>query len=1057
MKNNIFINKTVMACAISIVIALVGYICMSSLAVEQYPDIAPPTVLVSTSYDGADENTVMKSVIQPLEEAINGVNDMTYMTSKASSNGMVTINVYFKQGTDADMAAVNVQNRVTRAQALLPAEVNKVGVTVMKQQSNILQIFAVRSTDGKLSEDFISNYVDINIKPRLMRINGVGNVQSLGNTYALRIWMKPDVMAQYGLEPNDIFAAINKQSFVAGTGSLGEQSENAYQYSMRYKGTLKSIEEFEAIVLKTGDGGHVLRLGDVAEVKIGAMSYNYTSNIKDSPGALFMVFQAPGANATEVNARINKTFEDMKARMPAGLEFVTMMTSDDFLFAAIHNVVETLVIAIILVVLVVFFFLQNIKATIIPSISIIVSLLGTFAVVSLAGFSLNILTLFALVLAIGTVVDDAIVVVEAVMAKMEGGISDAREATRQAMSEVSVAVVSCTLVFMAVFIPVTFMPGTSGTFFTQFGVTIASSVGLSCISALTLCPALCAIMMKMTNGKQEGKSLTYYTKKAYNASYNAIYNKYSKSVQKFIKRPIMAWSLLVVAAVLLGFFMMSLPSGLVPQEDQGVFLADISAPEGTTLQQTREMVKQVEEKVKQIPEMESFAVAVGYGMLNGEGSNFATLIVRLKNWEERPGMDHLIDLVMYRFYYDCMEIKELQVLPFQMPQIPGYGTSNSVSLVVEDPTDGNLSEFAKQTEQFLGKLEQRPEISSAMSTYSERYPKYEVEVDAAQCDRSGVSPAEVLSTLGSFCGGAYVGNFNQFGKVYRIMASAAPEYRLDPSSLNNIFVRVGSGKMAPISEFVSLKRVVGPSSIEHFNLFQSISCYITPAGGYSEGEAHRVIAEVFKEEMPNSATYEYSGMSRELEEAAGSNTTGIIYIICVILIYLILGSLYNSWFTPLAVLFSVPFGLMGAFVFAYFGNLLQLPGMDNNIYLQTGVIMLIGLLAKTAILITEFATERRAQGMTIVDAAFEACKERLRPILMTVATMIIGMIPLVIEGGAGANGNRALALGVIGGMGIGTVALLFVVPAFFIVFQNLHEKFMGRKVLEVSEVKKVND
>ena len=1050
MKNNIFINKIVMACAISIVIALVGFISMKTLAVEQYPDIAPPTVLVSTSYDGADENTVMKSVIQPLEEAINGVNDMTYMTSKAASNGMVSINVYFKQGVDPDMAAVNVQNRVTRAQAMLPAEVNKVGVTVQKQQSNILQIFAVRSVDGKYDEDFISNYVDINIKPRLMRITGVGNVQSLGKTYALRIWMKPDVMAQYNLEPNDIFAAINKQSFVAGTGSLGEQSENSYQFSMRYKGTLKSIEEFENIVLKTGDSGHVLHLGDVAEVKIGAMSYNYTSNINDSPGALFMVFQAPGANATEVNARINKTFEDMKPSMPAGLEFVTMMTSDDFLFAAIHNVVETLVIAIILVILVVFFFLQNFKATIIPSISIVVSLLGTFAIVSLAGFSLNILTLFALVLAIGTVVDDAIVVVEAVMAKMEGGISDAREATRQAMSEVSVAVISCTLVFMAVFIPVTFMPGTSGTFFTQFGVTIASSVGLSCVSALTLCPALCAIMMKVTNGKQEGKSLTYYTKKAYEASYNAIYNKYSKSVQKFIKRPILSWSLLAIAAVLLAFFMKSLPSGLVPQEDQGVFLADISAPEGTTLQQTREMVKKVEEKVKQIPELESFAVAVGYGMLNGEGSNFATLVVRLKNWEDRPGMNHLIDLVMGRFYYDCMEIKELQVIPFQMPQIPGYGSNNSVCLVVEDPTDGDLSAFAKQTEQFLSKLSQRPEIGSATSTYSERYPKYEVEVDAAHCDRSGVSPADVLSTLGSFCGGAYVGNFNQFGQVYRIMASAAPEYRLDPSSLNNIFMKVGDGRMTPISEFVSLKRVVGPSSIEHFNLFQSISCYITPAGGYSEGEVHKVIAEVFKEEMPGTATFEYSGMSRELEEAAGSNTTGIIYVICVILIYLILGSLYNSWFTPLAVLFSVPFGLMGAFMFAYFGNMLQLPGMDNNIYLQTGVIMLIGLLAKTAILITEFATERRAQGMTIVDAAFEACKERLRPILMTVATMIIGMIPLVIEGGAGANGNRALALGVIGGMSIGTLALLFVVPAFFIVFQNLHEKFMGKKTVEVT-------
>ena len=1043
MKNNIFIDKYVMACAISIVIALVGYISMSTLPVEQYPDIAPPTVQISTSYSGADENTVMKSVIQPLEEAINGVTDMTYMTSKASSNGEVEINVYFKQGTDPDMAAVNVQNRVTRSQALLPADVNKVGVKVEKRQNNILQIFAVRSADGKYDEDFVSNYVDINIKPRLMRISGVGNVLSLGNTYALRIWLKPDVMAQYGLTPNDVFAAIGGQSFVSAVGSLGEQSENSYQYSMQYKGTLKTIEEFNNIVLRTSGGG-MLQLSDVAEVQIGAMSYNFTSNIMDKPGALFMVFAAPGANATEVNAGISKMFEEAKQTMPAGLEFVTLMTSDDFLFAAFHNVIETLVIAIILVILVVYFFLQNFKATIIPSISIIVSLLGTFAIVKMAGFSLNILTLFALVLAIGTVVDDAIVVVEAVMAKMENGISDAREATRQAMNEVSVAVVSCTLVFMAVFIPVMFMPGTSGTFFTQFGVTIASSVGLSCISALTLCPALCAIMMRVTEGEKEGKSLTYYTKKAYEVSYNAIYNKYSKSVKKFIKRPILSWGLLAAAAALLVFFMKSLPSGLVPQEDQGVFLVEVRAPEGTTLKQTREMVKKVEEKVKKIPELESFSVTCGYGMYSGAGSNYATMVVRLKNWDERPGLEHYVTLVRYRFYFDCQDLKNLVVAPFEMPQIPGYGTSNDITLVVEDPTDGNLSEFAKQTEHFLAKLSERPEIATAMSTYSERFPKYQVDVDPAQCSRAGVSPEEVLNTLGAFCGGAYIGNFNQFGKVYRIMAAASPEYRLDPQSLHNIFMQVKDGKMAPISQFVSLKEIVGPANIEHFNLLQSITCYVTPGGGYTEGDAHKVIAEVFKQEMPSTATFEYSGMSREVEEAAGSNATALIYVICAILIYLILASLYNSWFTPWAVLFSVPFGLMGAFVFAYIGYKNEIPGMDNNIYLQTGVIMLIGLLAKTAILITEFASERRAQGMSIMDAAFEACKERLRPILMTVLTMIIGMIPLVIEGGAGANGNRALALGVIGGMSIGTIALLFVVPAFFIVFQKLHERFQGK-------------
>ena len=1046
MKNNIFINRYVMACAISIVIALVGFICMKSLPIEQYPNIAPPTVRVITSYTGADANTIMKSVVQPLEENINGVPDMTYMTSSASSSGDVSIVVYFKQGTDPDIAAVNVQNRVSRASALLPADVTKVGVQVMKQQSNILQIGAIRSVDGKYDDDFVANYIDINLKPRLMRITGVGDVMALGNTYALRIWMKPDVMAQYGLEPNDVFAAIGGQSFVSATGSLGAQSENSYQYTMEYKGTLKTIEEFNDIVLKTSDGGHLLHLSDVANVEIGAMSYNFISNIGGKPGTIFMVFQAPGANATEVNARIDQLYEDLKPIMPAGLEFVKLETSDDFLYAAIGNVVETLIIAIILVILVVFFFLQNFKATIIPSISIIVSLLGTFAIVSLAGFSLNILTLFALVLAIGTVVDDAIVVVEAVMAKMEGGITDAKQATREAMSDVSVAVVSCTLVFMAVFIPVAFMPGTSGSFFTQFGVTIASAVGLSCVSALTLCPALCAIMLKVTEKESERKSLTYYTKKAYTTSYNAIYKKYSKSVQKFIKRPVLAWSLLAIAAILLIFFMKNLPSGLVPQEDQGVILAEIRAPEGTTLHETREIVKKVEAKVQEIPEMESFATACGYGMMSGSGPNYATLIIRLKTWEEREGFNHYVDLVIGRLYYACKEIKNVQVMPFQLPQVPGYGSNKSVNLVLQDLNDGDLSEFAKLATNFLTKLGERPEISMAMTSYSERFPKYQVDVDATQCDRAGVSPAVVLRTLGAYCGGSYVGNFNQFGKVYRIMASASPEYRLDPSSLNNIFVKVRGGKMAPISEFVTLRDIVGTSSVEHFNLFQSITCFVQAASGYTEGDAHKAIAEVFKQEMPSTATYEYSGMSRELEEASGSNTTALIYIICVILIYLILASLYNSWFTPWAVLLSVPFGLMGAFVCAYLGSLVHLPGMDNNIYLQTGVIMLIGLLSKTAILITEFASERRAQGMSIRDAAFAACKERLRPILMTVFTMIAGMIPLIIEGGAGANGNRALALGVVGGMSVGTVALLFVVPVFFIVFQKLHEKYQGKEV-----------
>lgn len=1061
MKGNIFISKHVMAISIAIVIMLIGFICLKSLSVEQYPNIAPPSVYVSTSYTGADANTIMKSVIQPLEEQINGVQDMTYMTSTASSTGEVTIMVYFKQGTDPDMAAVNVQNRVTQAQALLPSDVTQVGVSVSKMQNSILQIGGVKSTDGKYDADFIANYIDINVKPRLMRITGVGNVNNLGNTYALRVWLKPDVMAQYGLDPSDISSAISAQSFVSSTGTLGQQSENAYQYPMEYKGTLKSIEEFENIVIRTSEGSNILYLKDIADVEIGAQSYTMTSSVDGMPGVIYIVNQAPGANATQVNEQIDKLYKQLQPTLPAGLEFVVLETSNDFLFAAIHNVVETLIIAILLVIIVVYFFLQNWKATLIPSISIIVSLLGTFAIVQVAGFSLNILTLFALVLAIGTVVDDAIVVVEAVMGKLEKGVPTAVQATREAMSEVSVAVISCTLVFMAVFIPVTFMGGTSGTFFTQFGVTIAGAVGLSCVCALVLCPALCALMMsaddesKVESQKTKAwKGIDYYTKVAYEAAYNAILSKYEKALSKYIKRPWVSFAILACAGVLLVLFMRIMPSGLVPQEDQGVIMCEVRMPEGSTLHENSEIMKQVEQKVKAIPELESYAITSGYGMISSAGSSFATLIIRLKNWDDRPGFNHYIDLIIYRFYLDCQSIKNAQVLPFQLPQIPGYGSSNSIDLQVQDMSDGDMTEFSQHVDRFLAKLRERPEVASAQSSYSERYPKFKVHVDPVQCERAGTTAKAVLQTLGAYCGGSYVGNFNQFGKVYRIMTSAAPEYRLDPSSLNNMYIKVSNNKMAPLSQFVQLEEIVGSSSMKRFNLIQCISCFVSQSGGYSEAQAHRAIEEVFRQTMPTSATYEYGSMSREVEESSNSNMTVLIYGICIILIYLILGSLYNSWLTPFAVLLSVPFGLMGSFLFSWVGHKMGLPGMENNIYLQTGVIMLIGLLAKTAILITEFASERRAQGMSIVDAALEAARERLRPILMTVITMIVGMLPLVFSGGAGANGNRALALGVVGGMSVGTLALVFVVPAFFIIFQTLEEKFNGSPVQEGKEEKK---
>ncbi len=1031
-----------MAMSISLLILLIGFISLKTLPVEQYPDIAPPSVYVSTSYSGADAVSAMESVIVPLEDQINGVENMLYMSSTAYSTGDVEIVVYFKQGTDPNMNTVNVQNRVQAAMGLMPAEVTQVGVTVSKKQNSILQISGLVSRDGRFDEQFIANYIDINLKPRLLRIPGVGAITMLGNTYSMRIWLKPDVMAQYNLTPNDVFAALQSQNLVQATGSLGNQSGNTYQFTMEWTGRLKTEEEFENIVIRATPAGEVLRLADVAKIELGNVSYNYTSAIDNCPGVLFIVNQTAGSNATEINKQIANIYENVKKELPAGMEFTTLLTSNDFLFAAIHNVVETLIIAILLVILVVFFFLQDFKATLIPSISIIVSLLGTFAVVKAAGFSLNIITLFALVLAIGTVVDDAIVVVEAVMAKLEGGkYKSSYDATNDAMSEVKMAVISCTLVFMAVFIPVTFMPGTSGTFFTQFGITLASSVGISCICALTLCPALCVILMKPEQ-EDEKKSFTAYVKHIYEVSYTAMANKYQGWVERFIKRYKVAWILLLIAGGALFYLMKTMPSGLVPQEDQGVMLVNVTAPAGTTLKETDEILLKVEERIKQIPEVESFARVAGYGLISGSDYSYGMFVVRLKPWDERKGIEHSIDMVMYRFYLACEDIKEASVMPFQTPQISGYGNSNSVELILEDRQGGEMSTFFDYAAKFRTKVMERPEVSMAILNYSESFPKYEVSVDNVQCARAGIDVATVLSTLGSYCAGSYVGNYNKFGKVYRVMVSAAPEYRLDASSLNSIFIKVDD-KMTPISQFVTLKPKVGSASKNRFNLYQAITCNVNPAGGYSEAQAQKAIEEVFAEVFPRSGYgFEYGAMSRELAENAKSNTTGIIYLIAIFLIYLILACLYESWFIPFAVLLSVPFGLMGSFLTS------KLCGLDNNIYLQAGVIMLIGLLAKTAILITEFAVEKHKQGMSIIDAAKGACQDRFRPILMTVFTMIVGMIPLIIEGGAGANGNRSLSIGVVGGMTIGIIAILFVVPAFYIVFQTLHDKFQTAPAVE---------
>ena len=1038
MKGNMFIKRPVMAISISVLILAIGLISLFTLPVEQYPDIAPPTVYVTASYTGADAEAVMNSVIMPLEESINGVEDMMYVSSSASNAGLAIIQVYFKQGTDPDMAAVNVQNRVAKAQGLLPAEVTKVGVSTMKRQTSFLQIGALVCTDGRYDQTFLANYLDINVIPQIKRIEGVGDVMELGDTYSMRIWLKPERMAQYGLVPSDITAILGEQNIEAPTGSLGESSKNVFQFTMKYRGRLKSVEEFRNTVVRSREDGSILRLQDVAEVELGTMTYSFRSEMDSQPAVLYMIFQTAGSNATAVNKEITTQIERMEKNLPSGTEFVTMMSSNDFLFASIHNVVETLIIAIILVILVVYFFLQDLKSTLIPSISIIVSLVGTFACLVAAGFSLNILTLFALVLAIGTVVDDAIVVVEAVQSKFDAGYKSPYLATKDAMGDVTMAIVSCTCVFMAVFIPVTFMGGTSGVFYTQFGITMATAVGISMISALTLCPALCAIMMRPSDGTKSAKSINGRVRAAYNASFNAVLGKYKRGVMFFIRHRWMVWTSLAVAVALLVYLMSTTKTGLVPQEDQGVIMVNVSISPGSTLEETTKVMDRLENILKDTPEIEHYARVAGYGLISGQGTSYGTMIIRLKDWSERKGKEHSSDAVVSRLNGQFQSIKEAQIFSFQPAMIPGYGMGNSLELNLQDMTGGELATFYEAAIQFLGALNERPEVAMAYTSYAINFPQISVEVDAAKCKRAGISPSAVLDAVGSYCGGAYISNYNQYGKVYRVMMQASPEYRLDEQALNNMFVRNGT-QMAPVSQFVTLKQVLGPETANRFNLYSTITANVNPADGYSSGEVQKVIEEVAAQSLPAGYGYEYGGMARE-EASSGGAQTVFIYAICIFLIYLILACLYESFLIPFAVIFSVPFGLMGSFLFA------KILGLENNIYLQTGVIMLIGLLAKTAILITEYAIERRRKGMGIVESAYSATQVRLRPILMTVLTMIFGMLPLMFSSGAGANGNSSLGTGVVGGMAVGTLALLFVVPVFYIIFEFLQEKI--RKPME---------
>lgn len=1025
MKLRTFIDRPILACVISVLILMLGLISLFNLPMEQYPDIAPPTVMVSTSYTGANAETVQKSVIVPLEEAINGVENMTYMTSTSTNNGSGSITVYFKQGTDPDMATINTKNRVSEAEGLLPAEVTKVGVTVEKRQNSTLKILTLYSPDNSYDQTFINNYFKINIEPRLSRITGVGNVNVMGGDYAMRIWLNPRVMAQYSLVPDDVISALGDQNVEAATGTLGEDSENTYQYTLKYRGRYETSEEFGNIVIKSLANGEVLRLKDIAKVELGAQSYAYNSEINGHPGATCMISQTAGSNANEIIQEIDKLTEEISKELPKGLVLSDLMSTKDFLDASIHEVVKTLIEAILLVILVVYVFLQSVRSTIIPAVSIIVSLIGTFAFLYLAGFSLNLLTLFALVLVIGTVVDDAIVVVEAVQAKFDEGERSPYKATTGAMDGIAAAIVTTSLVFMAVFIPSSFMGGTSGTFYMQFGLTMAVAVGISAINALTLSPALCALIMTPHIDTTTGQKLSFSTRfhHAFEASFNRLILRYKNGVKWFFRRKWVVGTALVASMALLAVLMKTTKTGLVPDEDMGCIFMNVTTPPGSSLSQTIKAMSEVENSIKDIPQIMSYSNVSGYSMMGGQAPSGGMLIIRLKPWKERPEKKDEINAVIAEIYKRTANIKSAKLFVFAQPTIMGYGMGSGFELYVQDRAGGDINTLQKYTTDFIAALNQRPEIQMAYTSFDTKFPQYTVEVDAARCQRAGITTTDVLSVLSGFIGGNYSSNLNRFSKLYRVMVQADKVYRLDKDALNNMFVRTSSGEMAPIGQFVTLTKVYGTETLTRFNLYNSIQVNGLPADGYSTGEAIAAIEEVAKQTLPVGYGYEFGGITRE-EAGSGSNTI-IIFAICIIFVFLILCALYESIFVPLAVMLSVPFGLMGSFLFA------KMWGLENNIYMQTGLIMLIGLLAKTAILLTEYASARRRQGMTIAQAAVSAAGVRLRPILMTALTMIIGLLPLVFASGAGANGNISLGVGTVGGMIVGTLALLFVVPTLY--------------------------
>ena len=1124
MKLDLFINRPVLSTVISIFIVILGTMGLMQIPITQYPDIAPPTVQVSTAYMGANAQTVLNSVIAPLEEQINGVENMDYMSSSATNTGQASIQITFKMGTDPDMAAVNVQNRVAKATGLLPAEVTQVGVITQKRQSSMLMVFSLVDTEDRYSSDFLENYTKINLIPQVQRVAGVGDAQVFAGSYAMRIWLDPEKMASYGLIPTDVSAVLAEQNIEAAPGNIGEREHQTFQYTLRYRGRLQEASQFENIVIKSNADGSLIRLKDIARVELGSESYSFGTRTNGHKSVGCMVSQIAGSNATKIIQDIEKTLEESKSSMPAGLEIHIAQNVNDFLFASIHEVVKTLIEAFVLVFLVVFIFLQDLRSTLIPTIAIPVALVGTFLVLNLIGFSLNLLTLSALVLAIAIVVDDAIVVVEGVHAKLDLGYTSARTASLDAMRELGGAIVSITLVMMAVFVPVSFMGGTSGAFYRQFGITMAVAIGFSALNALTLSPALCAIFLKPHNdhrslgervqvaqkaaleqmkqkyavkGKKFGLSLPPWLTllllvativmmvvglftfehviisiiawgiaivailglfsdrfiTAFNQWYERILERYKKNVNHFVRRPWLSMGLVVASIGGLFWMMQATPTTLVPSEDTGTLMGIVTMPPGTSQDRTDEVLQQVEKMVMASPLVKNTMAISGFSMMGGQGPSYGSFFIKLKPWEERNAVTESAKMVFINLLLESQKsFKDAQVFFFQPPMIMGYGMTNGFSLNLQDRTGGELTKFKDVATNFIAELNKRPEIQAAQTNFDTKFPQYIIDIDAAQCKRAGISPRDVLSTLQGYFGGLYSSNFNRFGKIYRVIVQAEFSARANIESLNNIKVRNARGQMAPITQFMTLTPTEGPDNINRFNMFTSISINGNPADGYTSGQAIQAVEEVAKASLPVGYTYEYSGLTREEQSASGS-TTAIVFGLCFLFIYLLLAAQYESYLLPLAVLLSVPFGLLGSFLFIQgIGSLSLLPGVagqimgavfgeaQNNIYVQIALIMLIGLLAKNAILIVEFALDRRKAGMSITTASLEGAAARLRPILMTSMAMIIGLLPMMFAFGVGANGNRSLGTTAIGGMLIGMICQIFVVPALFRIFQGLQER-----------------